>query len=48
MAYPQIYAKLFADFATDRLIAAVVDIDWIAHDGTLVPLEPPKPVEGLL
>ena len=45
MAYLQIYAQLFADFLTDCLIATVVDIDWVAHDGTLVPLIPRK---GLL
>jgi hypothetical protein len=30
---------LCADFLADCLIAIVVDIDWIAHDGTLVPLK---------
>jgi hypothetical protein len=39
---------LFADFLTDGLIATVVDIDWVAHDGILVPLIPPKGLQGPL
>jgi len=37
---------LFADFLPDCLIATGVDIDWVAHDETLVPLIPPNNSTG--
>jgi hypothetical protein len=39
---------LFADFLTDCLIATVVDVDWVAHDGNLVPLTPQKGLQSPL